>query len=714
MKSDIVDWMGEPRFPKRKIVPIDVDYTDEERRIHRTLVEYSRLRLESAKSEGDRYATEFVLKLLKKRLFSSPAAFASTLERHRRSLMELPKRAERGRQAVSILHRAIGETEEEYADDALLEESLGEAVQTAGSLVERLSERELDLLKEMSTWAERARTRDDSKMHALVDWLIRHIRTGGEWSDRKVIVFTEYRATQNHLVEMLTARGFGDRARLMTIYGGMDKDQREQIKAAFQSSPAESAVRILVATDAASEGIDLQNHCNLMIHAEIPWNPNRLEQRNGRIDRHGQRQPEVLIHHFVGAGYRDLPDSADISVGELEADLEFLMHAVRKVERIREDLGRVGSVIAEQVEEAMLGRRRRLNTETAESQARAARGVLAIEKRIREQIERLHERLLESRRRLDLTPENIRRVVEVGLEISGQPALQRTQLQSTDASEPSVFYMPAFSGTWKLCTQGLSHPHTGHRRPITFDQRIVEGRDDVVLVHLEHRLVQMCLRLLRAEIWAPDAHKRLNRVTARIVSDAFIDTPAVIGHARLMVIGEDKHRLHEEVIRAGGAVRQGRFARLNVGQIESLLEQSRSELPPKRVLGKLRATWPKIEEGLVQALEARKLDRLRFVVSALARRREKDLEDIGRVLQELLTSVEAELATATLPQQLLLWADAERDQFRRNVASLRARANSIPDEIARESELITRRYANPVARIFPVALTFVVPESLCK
>ena len=79
----------------------------------------------------------------------------------------------------------------------------------------------------------------------------------------------------------------------MTLYGGMDTDERERVKAAFQSDPKDSPVRILLATDAASEGIDLQNHCSRLIHFEIPWNPNRMEQRNGRIDRHGQKAKEV-------------------------------------------------------------------------------------------------------------------------------------------------------------------------------------------------------------------------------------------------------------------------------------------------------------------------------------------------------------------------------------------------------------------------------------
>ena len=90
-------------------------------------------------------------------------------------------------------------------------------------------------------------------------------------------------------------------------------------------------MRILLATDAASEGIDLQNHCYRLIHYEIPWNPNRMEQRNGRIDRHGQRAPAVQIYHFVGQGCREAR-SRSAGPRDLEADLEFLMRAARKVE----------------------------------------------------------------------------------------------------------------------------------------------------------------------------------------------------------------------------------------------------------------------------------------------------------------------------------------------------------------------------------------------
>ncbi|WP_448560427.1 hypothetical protein [Trichothermofontia sp.] len=88
-----------------------------------------------------------------------------------------------------------------------------------------------------------------------------------------------------------------------------------------------------------------------------------------------------------------------------------------------------------------------------------------------------------------------------------------------------------------------------------------------MLVHLNHRLVQMCVRLLRAEMWASGERKSLHRVTAQVVRSSALDTPAVVAYGRLVILGGDQQRLHEEVITAGGRIREGRFRRF-----ESLLE----------------------------------------------------------------------------------------------------------------------------------------------
>lgn len=227
------------------------------------------------------------------------------------------------------------------------------------------------------------------------------------------------------------------------------------------------------------------------------------------------------------------------------------MRAALKVNNIREDLGKVGPVIAQQVEEAMLGARVTLDTTAAERDSQPVRRMLKFERQVRERIEQLREQLSETRRNLRLTPENIESVVRVGLELAEQPPLI-----PASSLKGRVFHLPPLKASWAACSEGLAHPHTKEIRPIVFDPDLAHGKDDVVLVHLNHRLVQMCLRLLRAEVWSQSTQKRLHRVTARMVKSSALDNPCVIACGRLVILGSDQQRLHEEVITAGGILRR--------------------------------------------------------------------------------------------------------------------------------------------------------------
>jgi ERCC4-related helicase len=496
LKSELPPrWDGTPRFPKRELQPLEVPYTDEERELHQLLQTYTHLRLESATDDVERYATEFVLKLLKKRLFSSPEAFAITLHQHEHSLINAKRRTTSTfKPSMGILRRQIEQVEEESDNDDALEEATNTALEAATPLFREPTAQEKNILTRMRNWAVDARAVPDSKARELIQWLHQTIKPVGAWSYQRVIIFTEYRATQKWLLELLASEGLATPGRLLTLYGGMKSEDREKIKAAFQADPREAEVRILLATDAASEGIDLQNHCARLIHYEIPWNPNRLEQRNGRIDRHGQRAQQVDIYHFVSSNYHTFTGE-DLPIGTLDADLEFLMRAVRKVELIREDLGKVGPVIADQVSDAMLGRRRRLDTRSAEEKATPLRQLLKFERKLQEQIAKLHDQLQETRRELHLTPEHIQDVVETALELAGQPPLQAMTLNDPNGEKPSigVFYLPALKGSWVACTDGLAHPYDTQRmRPVVFDHNDAQGRDDVVLAHLNHRPRSIC------------------------------------------------------------------------------------------------------------------------------------------------------------------------------------------------------------------------------
>ncbi|MGO9581636.1 MAG: helicase-related protein, partial [Acidimicrobiales bacterium] len=473
-------------------------------------------------------------------------------------------------------------------------------------------------------------------------------------------------------------------------------------------------------TDAASEGIDLQNHCSRMIHFEIPWNPNRLEQRNGRIDRHGQRAKRVLIHHFVGKGYNDRErNSEETKVGDMEADLEFLMRAVRKVEAILEDLGKVGPVIAEQVEEAMLGRRNRLDTRRAESEVEPIRKLFKFERDLEKQIRQLLDRLNDTKRDLRLDPENVQKVVEVALELAGQPKLVEAKVSGLwpdpKRSKCPMFRLPVLSDAWALCAEGLAHPFTGEARPFVFDHALAKGREDVVLVHLNHRLVQMSLRLLRAEVWSQEGQKkRLNRVTARVVPDSSLRHLAVVAHARLVVIGGDSQRLHEEIITAGGPIREGRFSRFSsLKEMQDVLASATDEEPTDLVKEKLLRLWHYIAEPLHQALEARANDRADGLKKLLQDRANKEVSDITAILNELRQAIEGQLNDPYYRENYLPgFAPAEQEQFERNVDALRRRLTEIPGEINKETEGIRARFADPQPRMFPVAVTFLLPRQL--
>lgn len=705
MKSELRE-EGGPHFPERVLEALPVEYSPAERRAHEALRDYTRLRLDGARGE-EQFAAEFVLKLLKKRLFSSPAAFASTLARHRASIDLTRARHGSAAPAPGLLRRMVDGVDEDYADDEAYEDSTADAAEGATRLFRPLAGDERALLDELTRWAEDAARRADSKAAMLIRWLRTQLKPDGKWNERRVLIFTEYRATQRWLHSLLAAADLAGKERLEVLYGGMDSDERERIKAAFQADPSLSRVRILLATDAASEGIDLQNHCAHLVHYEIPWNPNRMEQRNGRLDRHGQRADRVLVYHFVGGRLADADSAA--APGDLDGDLEFLLRAARKVDAIREDLGNVGPVLAQQVEEAMLGRRRTLDTRRAEEHAAPLRRQLAFERDMRQRLDRMAALLRSARGALDITPGQTRRIVDIALELAQQPPLRACDVPARDGRPATRgFLLPHLTGSWTSCADGMLHPHTREPRPLLFDGAEAAGRDDVVLAHLNHRLVAMALRLLRAELWTSGGRGRLHRFCVRVLDDATVSDPLFLAHGRLLVVGADGQRLHEEVLLAGGSWRQGRFVAEDAGVLEQLRSATLPGEPEQHVLEDIRKQWDAIAAPLTEALMARMRERSEALRGSLRERQQRDVRDITTVLRELQQAIEAELR-GTEPAQLELWSHDEREQLRRNRAALEQRLRDLPAEREREIAAIRARYADPQPRMFPVAVEVLLP-----
>ncbi|MGH3853185.1 MAG: helicase-related protein, partial [Pseudonocardiaceae bacterium] len=474
-----------------------------------------------------------------------------------------------------------------------------------------------------------------------------------------------------------------------------------------------------IATDAASKGINLQWHCHRVLHWEIPWNPNRLEQRNGRVDRHGQRAPEVQVRHFVPAGWQTATASSgsgSFGTGSLEDELDFLRIAVEKVDRIREDLGSAGEVISAQVERKMLGRQAEWITADAEIDRRAKRATLKVERDLARDLERLTETLAGSRAALDLTPVTVEQVVRTALRLA-----HRRELRAADAPDgvdAPVFRLPELPGAWAAARNaGLYHPLTGKERLVSFDHNAAAGRSDVVLLHLGHRLVQLCLRLLRAELWAQARNAggaaKLSRVTARVVPGDLLRVPAVVAHGRVVVTGTEGTRLHEEVMTAGGLIEHGRLARANTDAVISWLAAASDQPVTPDVQDRLRGLWPELADPLGTLLARRAADRTRSMQALLRNRCEEEVTAVAAVLDELERSIRGALGETERWEQPSLF-DNERDQLRADHESLLARLDALPDQREDETAALRHRYADPTARWFPAAVEFLVPAAIAR
>jgi len=227
--------------------------------------------------------------------------------------------------------------------------------------------------------------------------------------------------------------------------------------------------------------------------------------------------------------------------------------------------------------------------------------------------------------------------------------------------------------------------------------------------------VQMCLRLLRAEVWAQDDVKKLHRVTVRTLPDGSIEGPTVVVISRLVITGGNHHRLHEELTVSGCYLRDQSFRREEgVTRVQQWLDQAGPVTANDSLFDALRVRFDRTRAAILQAVDARSKDRLKFLANTLQTRKQRELDDIGAVLDELEKAIQSELKRDQQPEQMSLFTEDERTQLRRDTAALEARLARIPVERIQEVQAIETRYAKLDDRTFPVAVVFLVPESAMK
>lgn len=329
LKREINERTRPPRFSERRPQALPLHLSTEERALSFAYQGFRRavraLVAEAGRSE--QLAGAFAVEILGKRLLSSPATFADSWKRYLAGMRE-DERAD-----ASEVQAARRATEDETGDDREAESRTATAARTVGAWLIPLAPRlQADIAAVDAALAslgllDAVLPLHDARFNALSDVIGTYLRrSAGRWrDDERLVVFTEYKCTLDLLHTRLLA-AYPEDGRIRVLYGGMDERERDSVKKAFND--AADPVRVLIATDTASEGLNLQETARLLLHYDVPWNPSRLEQRNGRLDRHSQAR-DVTIFHFAT---------------DDDADLQFLGRVVKKVETMREDLGSVGEV----------------------------------------------------------------------------------------------------------------------------------------------------------------------------------------------------------------------------------------------------------------------------------------------------------------------------------------------------------------------------------
>ncbi|MGJ5206127.1 DISARM system SNF2-like helicase DrmD [Bradyrhizobium sp. HKCCYLR20261] len=719
-------------FPARIVDPIEIsDLPPDAPELLLALMldEYS----ESA-TGGSR--ARFLFANLQQRLFSSIAAFHRTLTTHRRSL---------ARQAEELAADGAETAPELIEDDDAIAAATHHAKGELGDLEAAIAH-----VDRMLAISAAARDQPDARIAAMLDWIEDEMLDDGHgWKDRRLILFTEWEDTRRWLVERLK-EGLLQRSagrvdldgRILNFTGQTSLAERDRIKIAFNAPFDKEPVRILVCTDAAREGLNLQARCHDLIHVDLPWNPSRLEQRNGRIDRKLQPSKTVSCRYFV------------YTQREEDCVLDAL---VRKTEVIRKQLGAAGEVLRQAIETTLArdGIRRGEAARLAETITTADServGIAARElddeaerrvARLKQEEEQLQRALDNAKRRVGVKGADVRHVIEVALQDDGA-ALQPGHFSVPEAvlldpDTPSFAKDPTWAALFDELRPGRpATPKDRARwrretpvRGLVFAPPVVkEGEpepQDVVQLHLEHRLVK---RLLSRFV-SQGFRTSIGRITAIVSAGA---QPRVVLLGRLCLFGPGARRLHEEIITVTAPWRDTRrdesplqpFA--ETGQLTTLQqldEALRSGVSPASGVRDRLAEW--VERDLADLrphVEQQAKTSELSAVADLAENGRREADALAALLQRQIDRVREAISTKQPPEppaQMDLFGPADGDirkqherelrQFEADRRSWDGKLLRLQQELDSEPAKVRQSYEVQARRLEPVCLVYLWPAT---
>jgi len=483
---------------------------------------YDRFRTEVRRliAGGDRRrrrAGSFAVEILGKRLLSCPTAFAESWRRCKEGLAEATAADDR---EVTVAERSVrqdtGDDREAQSREATASSVVGAWLKNVAdelqdeieAIDQAIADLGIDIENDDPVQQDPIA---DARFEALCELVEELLRRDGKWrDDERLVVFTEYKTTLDYLVRRMRERNEDER--ILMLFGGMDELERDRIKVAF-NDPA-SSVRILLATDAASEGLNLQRTARYLLHFDCPWNPSKLEQRNGRLDRHSQAR-DVTVHHFVS---------------DQDQDLKFLAHLLRKANEIREDLGSANELFDEATYRRLVaGENVQEVREDLDRRVEIARGRAAIDAddtiTPSSSAGEIEQDLQALAAELDFDPIAMRDTLEAAMAIRvGRPQLEPSQEEDT-----YKVINPSLPG-WGDVIDGSLRREAGRdvRGPVlrmAFSPKpfiediggrpIFSLRTDVQLMHLSHPMFQKALSSLTRRRF-PGSGEGVSRWTVRL------------------------------------------------------------------------------------------------------------------------------------------------------------------------------------------------------
>lgn len=739
LKEDLRQ-VTDQKIPFRRVVQHDVGTAvAPEVTLSKMLAEYTEL------MRPERGRGKLVFINLQKRLLSSIRAFELTLGVHQDSVA-----AGKAKTALQLDlasaharhdHRDDNDDEDEYgSDDESAENARAAEIQAASRLLASPEGRARDLLKQMRDLAAQHAGEPDAKVGALLDWIRANqcpgVTIGGaqgkgpalKWTDRRVIIFTEYGDTKKYLVQLLGTAVEGTHLgeeRILQFHGSMSDDQRDQVQTAFNGDPDTYPVRILLATDAAREGVNLQGHCADLFHFDVPWNPARMEQRNGRIDRTLQAESEVRCHYFY---YPDRDE--DIVLKKL----------VAKVSTIQTELGSLGTVVMDRLAEVMekgIGNATTTELDAAEASS-SVRATVKSElesqrerKNLRADIDDNAKIANGSRKLIEFEPQLLRKVVDVGLQMAGAGVL--TEAGPVPDVVSGAYLLPELGPSWQSTLDTL-------RRPRSRDEDFFEWRDKappqpvvfepppgiatpVAQLHLSHPFVQRILARFRAQGFSS---QDLSRVTA--LRNPHDDEVFVIAFGRLSLFGPGASRLHDQLVPVaahwedshGKGHRRPLEGKEQTRVLDNLSRLLRDlDGTAKQVSKKVQATlateaaadfatlWPIIQteaDSLAHEASGKLQIRARAESTALA----KLLEDQRAAIREELDGRGRQFSFDFGEGES---ARRQREQYEADGQHMHTRLSAIDHEIETEPAQIRSLYEVALKRLEPVGLVYLWPET---